>query len=253
MNKPQKIHLIDIGNTSATYGIAVQGKIVQTKSISINDFPKLFQKNNKSGLKTDNLIVIASVVPEKTEKLISELNSCGKFEVLEIGKDIPVPVHSLYKKSSKLGIDRKIDAFGAIKSNKLPCLVFDFGTALTCDLINEKGTFLGGLIIPGPATSLQSLLKNTALLPKVLQLKPEKGKPYGRNTQDCIQHGVIQAYAAMADGLIAKLSKEFKKKPHVIITGGFSSFIGKIIRSKAQVNPNHTLESMLKLYLHWRD
>jgi len=253
VNKTQKIHLIDIGNTSATYGITLDSKTVKSQSLLINQIPELVRKNNKSGLKQENIILISSVVPQSTDYLISELNARGKFVIYEIGKDIPVPIKSLYEKESKLGIDRKIDAFGAIKSKKLPCLVFDFGTALTCDLIDEKGTFLGGLIIPGPATSLKSLLNNTAQLPKVFQIKPETGRPYGRNTQDCIQHGVIQAYAAITDGLIAKLSKEFKKKPHVIITGGFSSFIGEIIQSKALVNPNHTLESMLTLYLNWRD
>lgn len=145
-------------------------------------------------------------------------------------------------------MDRKINAFGAIESKKTPCLIFDYGTALTCDLIDEKGVFLGGLIIPGPSTSLKTLLDNTALLPKIFKLRQEPGKPYGRNTKECIQHGVIQAYAVMTDGLIAKLSKEFKKKPHVIITGGFSSFIGKIIDSKAEINPAHTLQSMLSLW-----
>ncbi len=250
--KKEIIHLIDIGNTSASYGLVIDKKITKSQSLQINEIPELIQKSNKKGLKDGNTVVIASVVPESTELLISELNARGKFNILEIGRDIPVPIKTLYKNPSKLGVDRKIDAFGAVKSKKIPCLVFDFGTALTCDLIDEKGTFLGGLIIPGPATSLKSLLKNTAQLPKVFQIKPETGRSYGRNTQGCIQHGVIQAYAAMTDGLIAKLSKEFKKKPHVIITGGFSSFIGKIIHSKADVNPAHTLQSMLKLYLDWK-
>lgn len=242
------LHLVDIGNTSASYGLVINNKIIKSQSVSINEIPEIIQKRTKKGLKEDNIVVIASVVPKSSDYLISALNARGKFKIHEIGKDIPVPIRTLYKNASKLGIDRRIDAFGAIESKKMPCLVFDFGTALTCDLIDEKGTFLGGLIIPGPATSLKSLLKNTAQLPKAFQIKSEAGRPYGRTTEDCIQHGIIQAYAAMTDGLIAKLSKEFKKKPHVIITGGFSSFIGKIIQSKADVNPAHTLESMLKLY-----
>jgi type III pantothenate kinase len=152
------------------------------------------------------ILLLSHLLSQKAlSDLISELNARGKFSILEIGRDILVPIKTLFTRiQSKLGVDRKIDAFGAVKSKKTPCLVFDFGTALTCDLIDEKGTFLGGLIIPGPATSLKSLLKNTAQLPKVFQIKPETGRSYGRNTQECIQHGVIQAYAAMTDGLIAK-------------------------------------------------
>ncbi len=242
------LHLVDIGNTNATYGFAIGGSLNKVESVSLNEIPEKIKICSKKGAQYKNIVLIASVVPKNTEKVLSELYARGISNILEIGKDIKVPIKNFYENDKKLGIDRKIDAYGAIQSKKLPCIVFDFGTAITCDLIDEKGVFLGGLIIPGPETSLLSLLDRTALLPKVFNLKTESGLPYGRNTEDCIQHGVIQAYAAMTDGLIAKLSKEFKKKPHVIITGGFSSFIGKIIHSKAEINPAHTLESILKLY-----
>ncbi len=242
------LHLVDIGNTKATYGLVTNNRLNKVESIAVTDIPEKIKICSKKGASLKNIVLIASVVPKNTEKVLSELYSRGLSDVFEIGKDIHVPLKNLYKNDQKLGIDRKIDAYGAIQSKKIPCIVFDFGTAITCDLIDEKGTFLGGLIIPGPETSLLSLLDRTAQLPKVFNLKAESGLPYGRNTEDCIQHGVIQAYAAMTDGLIAKLSKQFKKKPHIIITGGFSSFIGKIIHSKAEVNPAHTLESILKLY-----
>jgi len=248
--KTEILHLIDIGNTSITYGVATKGRLTRLESIEINDVPEKVKIYSKSGSKFENIIIISSVVPKNSNFIISELNARGHFKILELGKDINVPIQSKYKNNSKLGMDRKINAFGAVSSKKLPCLVFDYGTALTCDLVDEKGVFLGGLIIPGPITSLKSLLSNTALLPKLFQLKNKPSLPYGRDTNECIQNGVIQAYAAMTDGLIAKLSKQFKKKPRVIITGGFSSFIGKIIHSKAEINPAHTLESMLALYLN---
>jgi type III pantothenate kinase len=246
------LHLVDIGNSNATYGLAIHGRIKTIESVPVNSIPEKIRIYAKKRANYKNIVLIASVVPKNTEKVTSELYARGISEIIEIGKDIKVPLHSFYKNSEKLGIDRKIDAYGAIQAKKLPCIVFDFGTALTCDLVSEKGVFLGGLIIPGPATSLQSLLSNTAMLPKLFSLKKTLAKSYGQSTDECIQHGFIQAYAAMTDGLIAKLSKEFERKPHVIITGGFSSFIGKIIHSKAEINPSHTLQSMLKLYEAWK-
>lgn len=248
--KEETLHLIDIGNTSATYGLAKNGKIMKTEALSSCQIPEKIINYPKSGRNLSQKVIISSVVPKITEKLISDLNAHGTFEIIVIGADLQVPLKTNYKNVSKLGIDRKINAYGAISSHKIPSIILDFGTALTCDLVDEKGIFLGGLIIPGPATSLKSLLSNTAMLPKLFSLKKAPAKPYGRNTDECIQHGVIQAYAAMTDGLINKLSKEFKESPHVIITGGFSAFIGKIIHSKAAVNPAHTLESMLHLYLN---
>jgi type III pantothenate kinase len=243
------IHLVDIGNTSATYGLAQNGKIIKTESLNPCDTPERIINQSKSGRNLSQKIIISSVVPKITEKLISAFNAYGSFDTIVLGQDLQIPLKTNYKNVSKLGVDRKINAYGAISSHKTPSIILDFGTALTCDLVSEKGVFLGGLIIPGPATSLKSLLSNTAMLPKLFSLKKTPAKAYGQSTDECIQHGVIQAYAAMTDGLIAKLSKEFKRKPHVIITGGFSSFIGKIICSKAEINPAHTLESMLKIYL----
>lgn len=249
MKKTEIIHLIDIGNTSASYAICRNGQLGTVESLNYDKIPKKVLKSSKNGLKSKNIAVIACVVPEIGRKIKSEIYaSSSQIQVCEIGQDIPVSLSNKYKSSNKLGIDRKINAYGAMLSHKLPCLVLDYGTALTCDLVDEKGVFLGGLIIPGPATALKSLLKQTALLPKVFTIKKESGRPYGRNTNECIQHGIIQAYAAMTDGLIAKLSEEFTRKPHVIITGGFASFIGKIIHSKATINPAHTLQTMLKIY-----
>lgn len=252
MKNTEILHLIDIGNTSATYGLAIHGKISKVTSMASSSIPEKIFLNAKKGLNLQNIVIISSVVPKKSDFVISELNARGNFTVYEVGKNIPAPLKSLYENQSNLGMDRKINAFGAIFNKKLPCLVFDYGTALTCDLINEKGVFLGGLIIPGPLTSLKTLLSGTAQLPKIFKLHKKTDKPYGRNTNDCIQYGVIQAYAAMTDGLINRLSKEFTKKPYVIITGGFSEFIGKIIKSKAEINPAHTIQSILDLYLDWK-
>ena len=252
MKKIEILHLLDIGNTSATYARSIKNKLSRTEFMACDEIPEKIRICSKKGDKFENIVIVSSVVPKNTQKIKSDLFARGNYTIYEIDKDIPVALKNKYENIKKLGIDRKINAYGAIRSKKTPCLVFDYGTALTCDLIDAQNVFLGGLIIPGPATSLKSLLNQTALLPKAFKLQKESGRAYGRNTHECIQHGLIQAYAAMTDGLIAKFSKEFKKKPHIIITGGFSSLIGKIIHSKAEVNSTHTLESILRLYQDWK-
>jgi type III pantothenate kinase len=249
-SKTEILHLVDIGNTRATYSRAVNGRLSPVKSLIWSEIPEKIRSQSKKGAQYKNIVIISSVVPQNMQKITSELYARGPYSVLEVGKDLLIPLKHKYKNINKLGVDRKINAYGAVVSHKTPCLVFDYGTALTCDLIDARGCFLGGLIIPGPETSLKCLLDRAAMLPKVFNLRKESGLPYGRSTKDCIQHGVIQAYAAMTDGLISRLSKELKSKPHVVITGGFSSFIGKIIRSRAEINPAHTLQSILRLYLN---
>ena len=63
---------------------------------------------------------------------------------------------------------------------KTNCIVIDFGTATTFDVIKKPGIYDGGVITPGIALSIENLFSNTALLP---MFKLEKyPSNYGKNT-----------------------------------------------------------------------
>jgi type III pantothenate kinase len=52
------------------------------------------------------------------------------------------------------------------------CVVIDFGTATTFDCIDLKGTYVGEMIVPGPAILAQALSLKTAQLPQSTDEKP---------------------------------------------------------------------------------
>ena len=58
-------------------------------------------------------------------------------------------VRNGYEDYERLGLDRWLAMLGAFHLAKGPCLVLDFGTAVTADFIALDGDHLGGFICPG--------------------------------------------------------------------------------------------------------
>ena len=175
--------LLDIGNTSVTYGLYQNGRWQGFGSRLIDDIPKFINKCCKSGAEYHPYnLVISSVVPKNTLIIKKTLAKKPGIRLWIAGKNLPVPIRHRYKWPEKLGIDRRVNVYGALQLYKPPLLIIDFGTAITADYISKKGVFEGGMIIPGPEISFQSLIERAALLPKKIRL-PEKALSFiGRST-----------------------------------------------------------------------
>lgn len=125
-----------------------------------------------------------------------------------------------------------------------PLIVIDFGTAITFDVISEKGEYEGGLIVPGIRLSLESLSTKAALLPNVQDVKLPR-KLIGRNTKDSILSGILNGYGSLCDGLVQKLSQDFSGEPHIILTGGYAKLMEKLMQENVhRVNENLVFQGM---------
>ena len=89
----------------------------------------------------------------------------------------------LIKKKKQLGSDRIVNAIGGKKY--INCLIIDFGTATTFDVI-KNGIYEGGVIAPGVKLSIMNLNKSTALLP-IINLKIQQ-KSFGKNTEEALKY-----------------------------------------------------------------
>ena len=132
-------------------------------------------------------------------------------------------------------------------------LILDYGTALTFDYISKKGIFEGGLIIPGPAVSLEALCTKAALLPKVEFPHRKMGgrHPFpliGRDTSTGLRAGILQGYGALTDGLVKKFHRSYDPKIRVIATGGFAPAIFPYTRMVDKLDPLLTLKSLVEVY-----
>lgn len=248
----KRILAIDIGNTAATVGFYEAGRLFGFESLYYDDIPKYVEKITKSGRFYHLDIVISSVFPKTTVFLKRNLQIIKHKTIWVVGSNLPIKIKHKYIDYNKLGVDRKVNIYGATRMYRLPILIIDYGTAITFDYVDAKGVFQGGLIIPGPETAFRALGQRAALLPKQLPL-PNKAKAFlGRNTRECMESGILEGYGAMTDGLIQRFRARYGKKLRVLATGGFAETIRPYTKNIDIVDPKHSVKSLLALWRNYK-
>lgn len=244
----KRLLAVDIGNTNITIGLFHDGRIVRKLKVPTNSyslysrcFSGIASKLTAAGEESVD-IVISSVVPLALARFIAEANRTIKANISILGRDKIVPIRNLYKVKSEVGQDRLVNAFGAKTMYGKPCVIVDFGTAVTFDVVSAKGYYLGGLILPGIEMSLSSLHRNTALLPQV-ELKPT-ATIIGRDTVNSMRGGILYGLGAICDGLSAKYKKILGKRTKIIATGGNASLIRRYASSIQIIDEDLTLKGI---------
>ncbi len=238
----------DIGNTSTRICLLnqkfsiVRSVIFDTKKI----YEKRYLKNCfKKFLKKDiNLNFLFSSVVPSGFKTIKKIFKGSKYKVIEI-KSLKIKqlIKINVKKINQLGSDRIVNAIAGKKYKN--CLILDFGTATTFDII-KNSVYEGGVIAPGVKLSMWNLSNSTALLP-MFKLKNSQ-KNYGKNTIDALNAGFIWGYEGLINNIINKISSKSKMKYKIILTGGYANFFKKIIQKKTIVDQNITIKGIAKIF-----
>ncbi|MEA3489675.1 MAG: type III pantothenate kinase [Candidatus Omnitrophota bacterium] len=241
--------LIDIGNTNTSLAVVKGGKVrkryfIRTarKQVEQKSLRRLFGPV----LSMIEEVVIVSVVPKFLPIIKRNIRAVvPDVPVYVVGRDIKVPMRIRYKKPGEVGQDRLVTSFSAYRLFGSQVLVVDFGTAVTFDLVNNKGDYEGGLIFPGLRLGLESLVRNTALLPRV-RIRSTKGL-IGRDTRSSMNKGIILGYAALCDGIIRMFREKYGKKLKVIATGGDAGLIKKYSSQIKAVYPDLLFEGLYLL------
>jgi len=246
-----KILIGDIGNTLTKLCLVNEKSIITqvhnvetSKIIKEKDLFKLFQpilnKHNKKK------ILFSSVVPKAYIK-INKFFKTKKYKVYEIKK---LPLKSLIKikidKYNELGSDRIANAIGAYSLFKKNCIIVDFGTATTFDIVRNPGIYEGGVIAPGIKLSILNLKSFTAALP-VFKLTPNS-KSFGKNTKDALNAGFLWGYQGLINNIIKKIKTSFNCSFKIILTGGYSKIFSKFINNNSTIEPNITIKGIMYIY-----
>ncbi len=238
----------DIGNTLTKLSILNDNfRIKKTYNIETKKiFKNIFKDKEIKKIINSKLsknILFSSVVP-KAFKIIKKQLIKKKFKVFEI-KDLKINKILKIKiyNYNQLGSDRISNAIGALKYRN--CLIIDFGTATTFDII-KNGVYEGGVISPGIDLSIVNLNKSTALLP-LLKLKNTK-KNYGKNTLEALNAGFLWGYEGLINNIIKKISIKTKKKFKIILTGGYAKLFKKHIIKKTTIDENITINGIAKAF-----
>ena len=149
----------------------------------------------------------------------------------------------MLKIKKQLGSDRIANAIGAKQFKN--CLVLDFGTATTFDVIKNE-VYEGGVIAPGVKLSIMNLNKSTALLP-LIDLKKNQ-KSYGKNTIEALNAGFVWGYEGLINNIINKITSKWKMSYKIILTGGYAKFFKKMIRKKTIIDQDITIKGISKVY-----
>jgi type III pantothenate kinase len=246
---------IDIGNTHIKFGL-FSGKKLDHKIRLVTDQDRtedeygvlLLGALDQRGLRADAVTsaIIASVVPELTEGVVSIVRRLFKREPLVVGPGLKTGMPVLYDSPREVGPDRIADAVAAFETVQGGVIVVDFGTATTFNAVSPKGEYLGGVIVPGVRVALDALLSRAAKLSRVEIAEPPR--VLGRNTPDALKSGVIHGSASLVDGLVERLILELGFPCKVIATGGLASAVKKYSKTIESVAPDLTLEGLRILH-----
>lgn len=241
---------IDIGNTSTTIGVFDEEKLEQTWAVSTDAqrsedeigilLITLLNLNKYSG-KIKNIALCSVVVP-LTERFNNAMIKYLGIKPFVISNKTANLLKYEIDSPEELGPDRIVNAFAAYSIYKKNCIVVDFGTATSFDIVSANGAFLGGIICAGMKIQAQSLKKFTSKLPLI---KIESSKTLiGKNTIDAMLSGIVRGHAKMVEGLIDECEKELGEVV-VIATGGYAEIIAQYTDRKFDyIAPHLTLNGL---------
>jgi type III pantothenate kinase len=121
--------------------------------------------------------------------------------------------------------------------------VVDFGTAVTFDVVDRRGNYIGGVIAPGLAAMTDYLHEKTALLPRI-RIR-EIDTVVGRNTESAMLIGAVHGYRGLVRELVRELKRELRcPRLPVIATGGYARLMAARLPEITAVEEALTLEGL---------
>ncbi len=242
---------VDVGNTQTVLGLfeddtlAAHWRVSTHASLTADELGLTVSGLlGTAGREWDDIdeVVLASVVPRLTaewEELVERSCACALF-VVGPGLKTGLPIR--YDNPHEVGADRIVNGVAAVERFGAPCIVVDFGTATTIDVIGADGSYLGGAIAPGVETSAEALFAKAARLSKV-DLEPP-ARVIGTNTRASVQSGLILGEAAMVDGLVRRIRTELGCEAPVVATGGLAPRMAPLCETVAHVDVDLTLTGL---------
>ena len=191
-------------------------------------------------------IVISSVVPPLDSVLRQVCERYFNTKPLFIEPGVKTGMQVLYDNPAEVGADRIVNAVAAFEKYGGPCVIVDFGTATTFDVVTAKGEYLGGAIAPGLGISADALFSRAARLGRVDIKRP--AKVIGTNTVTHLQTGLYYGYIGLVDGILERIVAELGAQPKVIATGGLARQISGDSRFIAEIDELLTLDGLRILF-----
>lgn len=247
---------VDVGNTNITLGLFKKDKVFATFRITTqmartsDEYGSLMAEmiaRKGIDIKCIEDVIVSSVVPKVMYSLNNGIIKYFGIKPIIVGLGTKTGIKINRTDPREVGSDRIVDAVAAYEIYGGPCIVVDFGTATTYDLIGANGTFEAGVTSPGIRICAKALWNETAKLPEIEIKKPES--ILARDTITSMQAGIVYGYIGQTEYIIDRIKAESGiDNLKVIATGG----MGRIIcenTDKIDVYDNElTLQGMRIIY-----
>lgn len=226
---------IDMGNTNIVIGCVDEEKVLFEERLATDlsktelEYVVIFKTVLELyGIEKEKVTgaIISSVVPQLVNIIKPAVYKLIKVEPMVVGPGVKTGLNILMDEPRRVGSDLIVDAVAAINNYGTPLIVIDMGTATTMSVIDRKGNYIGGVIMPGIKVSVDSLVSRTAQLQRISLDAPDK--VIGKNTINCMKSGVIYGNASCIDGMIDRLAEEMGEglsDIKVVATGGLARVI----------------------------
>jgi len=225
---------IDVGNTNTVLGVfrgeelIANWRLTTARQQTVDEYGVLTRNLfTLAGLDRDGIhgVIISSVVPPVNWTLGEMARIYFGQKALFVEPGVKTGMSVLVDNPLEVGADRIVNGVAAFHKYGGPCVVVDFGTAITFDVISERCEYLGGVIAPGLGISSEALFARTAKLPRV-EIK-DPGKVIGTNTVTHMQAGLYYGAVDMVDGMLTRIKAELGKDAAVVATGGQAALVAR--------------------------
>jgi type III pantothenate kinase len=186
--------------------------------------------------------IVSSTVPQLRPEWTAMAARYLGHDMLVVGPGLRTGMPIRYDNPREIGPDRLVNSVAGYEKLGGPCVIVDFGTAVTHDVVSADGEYLGGVIFPGVEISLEALSDRAAALPKIDLVEP-RGL-VGKSTVDAIRSGMIFGYAAMVDGIVGRLREQLGAATKAIATGGLAHIVVPFCDSLDDVDDLLTLTGL---------
>ncbi|MEP7084687.1 MAG: type III pantothenate kinase [Betaproteobacteria bacterium] len=208
---------LDVGNTRLKWAAFVRGTMREHGALLLEEISTLNATQWKM-LPPPERIIGSNVAGEAVRHRVEDQLARWKLEPEWIvAQADECGVVNGYDRPGLLGPDRWAALIAARRRNpEGPSLVITVGTAVTIDALDDKGTFLGGLIVPGFGLMLDALEAGTA----GLRVPSGDFQTFPTNTSNALMSGGVHALAGAAERMTRLLTDRTRRVPRVLLAGG---------------------------------
>ena len=251
-----RLYCIDIGNTRTHCAIVEceQGSfcVEDFADYQSDSFAEVFVSHSLFEKSEAQAICWCSVVPEYSKRLEKVIEGIDAMQLTHTNSPIVLDIDN----PAQLGQDRIADAVGAGVFLEPPYIVVDMGPAVTIDVVDSLGKYVGGAIAPGMNAFANYLGERAAQLPTINPAEADCSLVIGKNTKDAMFVGCAKGFCKLIDGLIADIQTELfgneSATQKTIFTGGSTDLLPSEWVGDRIINRNLAHIGLAKAFLEKR-